>query len=927
MSFRRRLLAWAGAAGLLAAPWARAFPADRTTRDSGRRPNVLIISLDCLRADHLGSNGYRRNTSPNIDRLARSGIRFSMAIAQASYSLASTVSLFTGQQVPTHGVPGREGPRLPPAAITWAEVLRTHGYRTAAFTGSVHNSSMQGLEQGFEVFHNEMEYGRLAEVLPRARRWLDRREGGPFFLFLHAYDAHAPYDMPEAFRRLFERRYTGILNRFGLGHGLGMRIAGRSLQTEDGQTYQLSPRDMSHWIAQYDGSIANADRQIGDFLAYLGRTGLAENTIVILLGNHGEAFWERGQVMRRRHGDIYGEGIHVPLIIRLPKQLSRGELLAPRAPSVIDQPVQLIDLMPTVLDWLGIPIPAQVEGKSLASLIAGRTREDFNHFVFSVGAGGADFPWRSCVLSGGWKLIHFRDRAGSLQRKELYHLAVDPGERQDLRTSRPELARSLGMELSRFDAALTPGWGARIGDALIRIKRVLKALRWGRWPFSASRARKAYRPNILMIIMESGRPDHFSVLGYRRNTTPNIDDLARRSAVLRAAQSQSNWTLPSFASILTGKYPRALGMFDASRRLSDFPFTDPPLRRGESTLPKVLRRAGYRTAGFFTGHFNAAEYGFDQGFDVYRNYQRGIDKDRKPMRSFADFLPEAFRWMEHKDDSPFFVLMNPSETHRPYLAPAPYLRSFVKDYAGRLDPLWLSKDVFSGLRKDEKGWSLGTTRLSQRDIDYLVARYDASLAYSDSFIGQIMERMRRSQLLYDTIIVLLADHGELLGEHGAFLHCTQPPRLYQELTHVPLIIKTPKLWLDTAGRSVAQPVGLVDLMPTLLDLVRIPRDLRGRTQGRSFLGLILPEQEPWDDRPLFAETSGHGLLVQSIRDGDWDLILTQPASGGGRTAELYRLSSDPGEKRDLARENPAVVERLLGRLSAWTDDNERLARP
>jgi arylsulfatase A-like enzyme len=270
--------------------------------------------------------------------------------------------------------------------------------------------------------------------------------------------------------------------------------------------------------------------------------------------------------------------------------------------------------------------------------------------------------------------------------------------------------------------------------------------------------------------------------------------------------------------------------------------------------------------------------------------------------------------MEHAGDGPFFVLMNPTETHRPYLPARASAPMFTKDYSGPLKDLWLSKKVFSGIRRDEKGWLLGDMRLGQRDIDYLVARYDDSLAASDRYVGEVMEGLRKSELLYDTIVVLLADHGELLGEHGAFLHCTEPPRLYGELTHVPLIVKTPKIWLDTVGRTVTQPVELIDLMPTLLDLVRIPRDPQDGLEGRSLMGHFLRRQEAPASHPVFAETSAYGTRVQSIEEDGWKLILNRAESGAGQSVELYKTSSDPAEMKDRSREDPGMTAKMLRRL-------------
>jgi arylsulfatase A-like enzyme len=335
---------------------------------------------------------------------------------------------------------------LPPSATTLAEVLQMYDYQTAAFTGGFHISSIYGIDQGFDTYFDEMEYGRLKDVLPRARHWLSRRGDKKFFLFLHAYDTHAPYELPKKYQHLYEQDYDGILNKFEIDHTLGDNIKGYTLRVENGKTYQLSQRDIEHWIAQYDSAITYMDKQIGDFLNYLERLKLMDNTIVIFLGDHGEALLDHSYILRSRHGDIYEEGIHVPLIIKLPRQL-----YAKSRKSVIDTQVQLIDLMPTILEWLNIPTPHQVQGRSLVALINGTAPPDFNKFVFSIGASGGWMPWRSCIRSQEWKLLQFRDGASSEARYELYHLPTDPREQNNLIDTQPEIARTLKERLKQWE--------------------------------------------------------------------------------------------------------------------------------------------------------------------------------------------------------------------------------------------------------------------------------------------------------------------------------------------------------------------------------------------------------------------------------------------------------------------------------------------
>lgn len=451
-----------------------------------------------------------------------------------------------------------------------------------------------------------------------------------------------------------------------------------------------------------------------------------------------------------------------------------------------------------------------------------------------------------------------------------------------------------------------------------------------------------HRPNILMVVIDTCRADHFSVYGYKRLTTPNIDNLARQSILFKSAYAQTNWTLVSFASLLTGKYPRSIGMFEANRRLSDFPYIDPRLSEAEITLPEVLKKAGYRTAGFFTGGFNDSIYGFNQGFDLYRNYKSNSDAKKEPRKSFSTFLPEAFKWMKENKDAPFFILLNPIEPHRPYLPADSFIKLYAENYTGIMALSWLSKGLLTSIKKDNEGWNCSldnlttdgglsgktkllspgepVVRISQADIDYLIARYDASVAYADKFIGEIIEWIQKT-ISDNTIIIITADHGEGLGDHGSFLHCTDPPRLYQEIIHVPLIIKIPKKWLNTKNAILNQPVELVDLMPTILDLVGIPEPLSKGVQGKSLVGIIMGEEKEEVNRAVFAETLGYGFNVQSIKEGDWKLIHTKSVDRAASKIELYNLSTDPYETRNLTLQKPRVVKRLLGQLNIWVNNN------
>ncbi|MAE71436.1 MAG: hypothetical protein CME06_13335 [Gemmatimonadetes bacterium] len=894
---------------------------------TGTEPNIIMIALDAIRADHLGCLGYGRNTTPNLDALAEDGLLFAQAISPAGYTVPSTVSLLTGMHAPAHGVPFAIQ-KLPSTATTLAQLLRDHGYSTTAITGSVHNSSMIGYGKGFERYLSEMEYGRLREVLARARQELNDRSERPFFLYLHAYDAHAPYEVPEEFAPKFGAGYEGVLANLTLGHPVGGEMDGSKLLSESGAIRELSPEDRQHWIDRYDTALAHADHRIGEFLRYMKTTGLEENTVLIVLGNHGEGLFDHGSVLKRRHGDLWEEGIHVPLIVRLPEQHMPAGAGGDAATRTIDTQAQLIDLMPTLLELLDIPIPESCQGRSLFPLLDGSAPADYNQYAYSIGsAGGNKFSWRSCVRSREWKLLRFHASQDTAARVHLYRLEDDPGEQNDLSAEEPEVVAALSTKLDAYDEMLPRGHMDAMNE---------RRQRWLR----TQRGLSGVRPNVLLIIVDTLRADRLSCYGYDRFTTPNLDALAASGVLFESAYTQSNWTLPSFASLLTGSYPTALGMLREGAQISDFPYVDPALGQEETTLAEALRADGYRTAAFFTGRFNDSPYGIDQGFELYRNYKRNIDKNQLPMRSFPDFLPEAYEWMESNDRRPFFVALNPSEPHRPYLPPEIYMKPFTRGYEGPFDGLWISKPVLIGIDREDSGWSLslgelpggarwprGVERpfggkeyleLDQADIDYLGNRYDACVSYADRFIGEIVDRIQKRSL-YETIIIVTSDHGEGLGDHGVFLHATSPPRLYEEITHVPLIIKPAKTWMLPRRRVVDTPVELVDLMPTVLDLVGAPPV--SSVQGRSLVGAMKGDA-PFDpERPVFSETRGYGSTVRSVRQGDWKLILSEADGSAERAIELFDLASDPNETRNVAAIKPSVVEALIRLLRGWAGEN------
>ena len=323
--------------------------------------DVILITLDTLRPDHLGCYGYTAIQTPHIDQLAATGARFSQAFTPVPITLPSHTSLMTGAFPLATGVHDFTGNRVPPGTTTLARILRDHGYTTAAFLGAPVLDSRFGLNQGFETYFDHFEIGRMEEVhldamkrpgnqvVDEALKWLSHRPSQPMFLWVHLYDAHSPYRPPEP--------YAG-------------RYPGRP----------------------YDGEIAFADSQIGRLTAGLAQQGRMEKSLVVLVSDHGESLGEHGE---KNHGFfVYNATLHVACVVKVPGA----------APRVVTDEVSLVDVMPTVLQALGIPVPSSVQGRSLLSLVEGRAtraRRTFMPRVIRLCSTLAGICCAACSRTGG----------------------------------------------------------------------------------------------------------------------------------------------------------------------------------------------------------------------------------------------------------------------------------------------------------------------------------------------------------------------------------------------------------------------------------------------------------------------------------------------------------------------------------------------
>ena len=383
-------------------------------------PSIVVVLIDTLRADHLGCYGYERPTSPRIDAFAREAVTFEHALAQCTWTKPSTASIHTGLYPSRHGVTTPDM-RLDEEHETLAERLSAEGYRTAAIGWQPYIFGGSGFAQGFEHFEPVTPpdlpgVGHAEYIVDQALAWLAGAGGErPFFLYVHILDPHAPYEPPEPFRARFDR-------------GVKWEHDGAFMMAEGAQPAQLSAEDWEHYTDLYDAEIAYTDSQVGRLFDALDR----ERTAVFLLADHGEELNDHG--FWSHTPTLHEELVHIPLIASFPAPF-KAELAGKRVADLAQQ----VDLMPTVLDLLGLPARADLPGRSLLEKARGAAAtaygisevDEFGHF-------------KKAVVAGRTKLI----RSWSPQEGEtLYDLRSDPGERQDVLAARPAEAAELGAIL------------------------------------------------------------------------------------------------------------------------------------------------------------------------------------------------------------------------------------------------------------------------------------------------------------------------------------------------------------------------------------------------------------------------------------------------------------------------------------------------
>lgn len=424
-------------------------------RGTGAReqPNILIMICDAVRPDHLGCYGYPASISPNVDKIASEGVVFLSAITPAPYTLPAMASLMTSNRPFMHGarqvfidppegrtpVEGSDCADVPLAdsKTTLAEILKERGYATAAFVSTSMLDSVFGMDQGFDTYDDEFEGPeRRADLTSRkVLGWLEKNANRKFFLWVHYYDPHIPYDPPPPFDKI---------------HDL----------SED-----ASDRERSRKAALYDGEIAFMDKQIGLLMSRLETLGLNDRTIVVILSDHGEHLGERNGYFG--HGTwLYDRTLKIALIIKYRRLMNEGKKITGL--------VRTIDIAPTLVDILGLPPPEGAEGVSLLPMMMNRphreiasvySESDATHFAQPGGR------LRS-IRTSRWKYIY----APGGDKDELYDLLEDPGESNNIKDLHKDLCDRFRNDILALIKDAPPLDASNLPEIPDDLKEKLKSL-------------------------------------------------------------------------------------------------------------------------------------------------------------------------------------------------------------------------------------------------------------------------------------------------------------------------------------------------------------------------------------------------------------------------------------------------------------------
>jgi arylsulfatase A-like enzyme len=439
-------------------------------------------------------------------------------------------------------------------------------------------------------------------------------------------------------------------------------------------------------------------------------------------------------------------------------------------------------------------------------------------------------------------------------------------------------------------------------------------------------------PNVLLIAIDALRPDHLSVYGYPRRTSPNLEHLAQEGVIFTNAFANSSWTRASVATIFTSLYPSSHGVNEMGSGLSG----------ALLTLPEALHEHGYATGIFSANPFVSPRFGYAQGVESFHHRPastfselmlgrilrslrkrssvadraygalKAVESSPRLGRSTSTDAPglnEAFlNWVRSLNGPPFFAYLHYMEVHTPYHHPEPFRRLFDPASAGT-PPTHLP--LHEGFAPFARGQQLPPEGLAR-----LVAQYDGAIAYFDRELGELFGQLQELGLYDRTVIIVTADHGEEFYEHEGWGHGKS---LFNEVIRVPLIVRYPPAF--PSGAVIAHTAQHVDLMPTILDLCNVP--MSGAVEGYSLASLIQDAKTSVEARPVYSEALHGTSSARAVQDGRFKLIHVRVHDKEAWL--LFDLSADPAEQRPLDVTTHARGPQLKHLLESFQERAIRLA--
>jgi len=402
-------------------------------------------------------------------------------------------------------------------------------------------------------------------------------------------------------------------------------------------------------------------------------------------------------------------------------------------------------------------------------------------------------------------------------------------------------------------------------------------------------AKTRQRPlGAILVLIDALRADHLGAYGSTRPLTPNLDAIAARSYVFENAWTTSSWTGAAVASLFTSRYPSAAGIGGRFSAMPD----------ATVTFAELLTANGLECAAISTNGNAGSYFGFAQGFRSFEapKLRRTVPGDRFPLFPAEGVTDDALAWLRNRTEAgPFFLFLHYVDPHDPYLPPPGMLAE--PEPPGRFGGHRLHLQKLAKTPPSER---------TQADLDRIRYLYAAEVRYTDIWIGKLLEGLEALGLGSKILLVITADHGEELFDHGGMGH---GKHLYEEMLRVPLLVSWPGM-TERDGVRIAEPVSLIDVAPTILAAWGIAPP--GEFQGRDLTSIARDPRRASSGR-VYAEMDLDGINKSAVKMGSAKLIRTNGAPGEG-SYELYDLAVDPGERRNLGGQNPELLGKLMAAL-------------